>query len=186
MKLRLLNGAHSLLAYVGLSQGKTTVAEAIADPALQLLVLDFFSEAAATLDAKAVGDIGTYTKSLLARFGNDALNHRLSQIAMDGSQKIPQRWLDAALINLEQGRTIEATATALAAWISYVRGRDVRGREWPVDDPLASELARCHDSSSADRTVDSLLAIRGIFPERLSGREDFRNAVRRAYLEALR
>jgi fructuronate reductase len=186
MKLRLLNGAHSLLAYIGLSQGKTTVAEAIADPGLKSLVCDFFAEAAATLDATAVGDIDTYTAALLTRFRNDALEHRLSQIAIDGSQKIPQRWLSAALINLEQGRTIDATAKALASWLLYVRGSDDRGRKWRVDDPLAHKLTQCHERSSPDQAVDSLLAIREIFSEKLSGREDFRTAVRRAYQEALR
>jgi fructuronate reductase len=122
----------------------------------------------------------------LARFGNDALDHRLSQIAMDGSQKIPQRWLEAALINLEQGRGIDATVTALAAWTRYVRGHDDRGREWTVDDPLAPGLAKCHDRSNPDQIVDALLGIRQIFAERLAGRHDFRDAVRRAYSEALR
>jgi fructuronate reductase len=186
MKLRLLNGAHSLLAYIGLSRGKTTVAEAIGDPGLQSLVGRFFREAAATLDAAVRRDIDQYTSALLVRFRNDALDHRLSQIAMDGSQKIPQRWLEAALINLEHGRTIDATATALAAWMVYVRGSNDRGRKWQVDDPLASKLAQCHDRANADETVDSLLAMQEVFSERLRRRDDFRNAVRRAYQEALR
>lgn len=186
MKLRLLNGAHSLLAYAGLHRGKTTVAEAIDDPGLNALVRSFFDEAAATLDQTAVGDSNQYQSALLARFRNDALNHRLGQIAMDGSQKIPQRWLEAALINLTRGRTIEATAEGVAAWGLYVRGGDNRGRRWPVDDPLASRLAQCHQRQSADQTIDALLAIREIFPAELSGREDFRQAIRRAYQEALR
>jgi fructuronate reductase len=104
---------------------------------------------------------------------------------MDGSQKIPQRWLDAALINLQRGRKIDATATALAAWIAYLRGNDGRGREWLVDDPLAAKLRRCHDATDAAQTVDSLLANREIFSESLGIREDFRTAIRRACQEAL-
>jgi fructuronate reductase len=153
MKLRLLNGAHSLLTYVGLSRGKTTVAEAIGDPGLQSLVGRFFREAAASLDAAVRRDIDRYT---------------------------------SALINLEHGRTIDATATALAAWMLYVRGSNDRGRTWQVDDPLAAKLAQCHDRPKADEIVDSLLAMQEIFSARLRRRDDFRNAVRRAYSEALR
>lgn len=170
MKLRLLNGAHSLLAYCGLMRGKATVAEAIDDPALASLVRSFFGEASASLDASTAPDIESYTASLLNRFRNDSLNHQLRQIAMDGSQKIPQRWLEAALINLEQGREIAATAKALAAWLGYIRGSDELGRNWEVDDPLASRLAQCHNQASDDDIVDSLLGIREIFSGRIAGR----------------
>jgi fructuronate reductase len=184
MKLRMLNGAHSLLAYLGLQRGRSTVAEAIADPALSALVETFFEEAGATLDRGAGLDTAAYAATLMRRFGNDALEHRLSQVAMDGSQKLPQRWLEAALINLEQGRPISATAEAVAAWMAYVRGKDSSGRTYTVDDPLARKLADCHRRRhTAEDVVDALLGIREIFPERLAERPDFRNAVRRAYVD---
>lgn len=181
MKLRLLNGAHSLLAYVGLAHGKTTVAEAIADPALRKLVRRFFAEAGASLETVPGTNLDEYTEALIDRFDNDALEHSLSQIAMDGSQKIPQRWLDAALINLEHGRSISATAEAVAAWAAYVRGKDQQGRQWPVDDPMADKLAECHRQSSPDEVVAAILGIRKIFPESLAERGDFRIAVRNAF-----
>lgn len=182
MKLRMLNGAHSLLAYLGLYQGKSTVAEAIGDRRLRALVQSFFEEAAATLDRRAGLDTAAYADTLMRRFGNDALEHRLRQIAMDGSQKLPQRWLEAALINLEQGRAISATAKAVAAWMAYVRGKDPSGRTYTVDDPLAARLADCHlRQRTPDDVVDALLGIREVFGQRLAGRADFRDAVHRAY-----
>jgi fructuronate reductase len=185
MKLRLLNGAHSLLAYVGLLRGKRTVEEAIKDAEIADLVGRYFDEATASL-ADAPGlDIDTYQSTLLVRFRNDALEHLLSQIAMDGSQKIPQRWLAGALVNLERNHPISATARAVAAWMAYVRGRDVRGRKWPVEDPLADRLAECHRLSSASQIVDSLLEISEIFPESLRTREDFRASILIAYSDML-
>ncbi len=182
MKLRLLNGAHSLLAYIGLARGKTTVAAAVADPALNALVREYFAEAAATLAPAAGLDPKCYQSALLERFGNDALEHRLEQIAMDGSQKLPQRWLDGALENLRQDRPISVTAEAVAAWMAYVRGENDSGASWRVDDPLAPRLAGCHRSErSVDDTVAALLAVREVFPAALAERDDFRAAVRAAY-----
>lgn len=182
MKLRLLNGAHSLLAYVGLQRGFATVAEAVADPDLAALVGDYFTEAAATLTPAPGIEPERYTTALLARFANDALEHRLSQIAMDGSQKLPQRLLDGARINLENGRDISATAAAVAAWIAYVRGSNDAGATWTVDDPLAARLAACHarERDLAD-VVAAVLALEAIFPAALAARDDFRTAVTAAY-----
>jgi len=182
MKLRLLNGAHSLLAYSGLARGKATVAEAVADPALLALVRAYLDEAAASLGERAGLDPAAYGAALLARFGNDALEHRLAQIAMDGSQKLPQRWLDGALVNLEQGRPVGATAEAVAAWIAHVRGIGAAGAAHRVDDPMAARLADCHRRhATAEGVVDALLGIREIFPARLASRRDFRDAVCKAY-----
>ena len=93
-KLRMLNGAHSLLAYCGLAAGYSYVHEAIADPRLHNLARALMLvEAAPTIAVGPCQDLASYSSELLDRFANPALHHRLAQIAMDGSQKIPQRWL---------------------------------------------------------------------------------------------
>ena len=180
MKLRLLNGAHSLLAYTGLLRGFTTVTEAIADPRLFALVDEYWREAGSSLTPRPPTDPRRYTALLLERFRNASLEHLLRQIAMDGSQKLPQRWLAGALANLEQGRPVGATAAAVAAWLAYVRGKDAAGAKWVVDDPLAARLAGCHRDSPAD-TVAALLALADIFPPRLAGHPGFRRDVLAAY-----
>jgi len=182
MKLRMLNGAHSLLAYVGLARGRATVAEAVADADLRTLVRAYFDEAAASLAPHAGIDPGQYAESLLARFSNDALEHKLTQIAMDGSQKLPQRWLEGAMDNLANGRPLTATVTGVAAWIAYVRGRDDAGACWTVDDPLAVSLARCHrQHSSVADIVGATLGVADVFPASLAASEVFRTGVCRAY-----
>ncbi|MEO8313567.1 MAG: mannitol dehydrogenase family protein [Pseudomonadota bacterium] len=138
MKLRMLNGAHSALAYLGLERGHVFVHEAIEDPAIRPLVMRLMSEEAAQSLEPAVGrDLGRYADALLVRFANPALGHRLAQIAMDGSQKIPQRWLATLRVRSAAGHPCPAILEALAAWIVHVRG----GRE-PVEDPAAESLAR--------------------------------------------
>jgi fructuronate reductase len=184
MKLRLLNGAHSLLAYVGLGRGLTTVTEAIADPDLDRLLSAYLAEAAASLTATAGLDPAAYAASLRARFGNQALAHRLAQIAIDGSQKLPQRWLAGATANLANGRDISATVTAVAAWLSFVRGSNDAGQHWPVDDPLAAAFAGCHrQHATAEDLVAALLAVGDVFPPALREDDTFRRAVVAAYRE---
>jgi fructuronate reductase len=136
-KLRMLNGAHSALAYCGLDRGYVFVHEAIADPGLRVLVDRLMREEAATSFTPAEGqDLAAYARQLISRFADPAVNHRLAQIAIDGSQKIPQRWLPVLAFHQREGRQCPAILDALAAWLRHVRG-DLR----PVDDPLAEKLA---------------------------------------------
>ena len=113
-KLRMLNGAHSALAYIGLARGHVFVHQAVADPAIRPVVERLMrEEAAPSLDAAPGQDLNAYADALLDRFTNPALNHRLAQIAMDGSQKIPQRWLETLAFHSAQGRQCPAILTAL-------------------------------------------------------------------------
>ena len=123
-KLRMLNGAHSLLAYAGLDGGYIYVHEAIADRELRALVYRLMrDEAAPTIEAGEGLDLATYADALLARFDNPALEHKLAQIAMDGSQKIGQRWLEALEIQGRQGVACPAILTGLAHWLLHVSGK---------------------------------------------------------------
>lgn len=158
-KLRMLNGAHSALAYLGLARGYAFVHEAIADPVLADLIGALMrQEATPTLRSAPDLDLEAYADALLMRFANPALPHRLVQIAMDGSQKIPQRWLESLAINQAAGRGSPATLQALAAWIVHVRGT-----ARPVDDPMAAELAELWTKMGADGIVEALFGNSGLF-----------------------
>lgn len=158
-KLRMLNGAHSALAYLGLERGHAFVHQAVADPVVRPLIEKIMREEAAATLAPASGiDTFAYADRLLDRFSNSALQHRLVQIAMDGSQKIPQRWLEPLAINQAAGRMCPATLEALAAWCRHVRG-DSR----PVDDPRARELADIWKTKGATGISAALFGENGQF-----------------------
>ena len=91
MKLRLLNGAHSAIAYAGVLCGFETVADAFADPDIAALVDRVWQTSAPTLPDATRGLAGDYTAALAGRFANPALHLRCAQIAGDGSQKLPHR-----------------------------------------------------------------------------------------------
>jgi len=156
-KLRMLNGAHSALAYLGLAHGHTFVDQAMADLAIRPVVEQLMRhEARDSLTPAPSQDLEAYADLLLARFANPAMRHRLAQIAMDGSQKIPQRWLETLAHHQRAGRRCPAILTALAAWLAHIRGDN-----GPVDDPMAEVLAVAWARSGVAGIVPALFGAGG-------------------------
>ena len=161
-KLRMLNGAHSLLAYCGLQRGYSYVHEAIADAELRALSDRLMlAEAAPTIAAAASQDLSAYAAALTRRFANPALNHRLIQIAMDGSQKLPQRWLETVAIEQISGKACPAILTGLSAWLRHIRG-DNQPTWGPVDDPLAAPIADAWAQNAAEGIVAAMFGAQGL------------------------
>ena len=162
-KLRILNGAHSTLAYLGLLLGHETVADAMADPGLSTFVGDLIrQDIAPTLQPSSL-DLERCVATTLQRFRNAAIRHRLSQIAWDGSQKLPYRLLDTIGDALSAGRPIERLAIPIAAWMRFIEQQARAGVD--IVDPLADQLkVRALSQSSAAE----FLRLRQIFPERLA------------------
>jgi fructuronate reductase len=186
MKLRLLNGSHSLLAYVGLAARYKTVADAVADEKIVGLIRHYMSvEASPTLDMPEDVQVQSYIENLIRRFANDSLQHQLSQIAMDGSQKIPQRWLSGAEERLAKGAKqgdLNATALGVAAWLFYVRGKDSEDNRHTEDDPMAQTLSELHTRCSDPQTlVREALKLNDVFSKKLNQDELFYAAVLNAY-----
>ncbi|TIX52069.1 mannitol dehydrogenase family protein [Alteraurantiacibacter aquimixticola] len=153
-KLRMLNGAHSLLAYAGLAAGHIFVHEAMRDERIRPLVEVLMrQEAAPTVTGLDGGFLSDYATQLIARFDNPALDHRLAQIAMDGSQKVPQRWL--ATLADARGHCI-AILTGIAAWLLHI----ARGRH--LDDPLAEELRDAISAGDVSAQLERLFGPRGL------------------------
>ncbi|HEV2560377.1 MAG TPA: mannitol dehydrogenase family protein [Microvirga sp.] len=166
MKLRLLNGSHSTLAYLGYLAGYETVSDVMADPAFRRLVQGLMDEEVTpTLSVPSGADLAGYKRSLLARFANPALRHRTWQIAMDGSQKLPQRLLGTIRSRLEAGAPFPRLALGVAAWMRYVTGIDERGRAIDVRDPLRDSLRALADAAGPDpdALARALLGVREVF-----------------------
>jgi fructuronate reductase len=179
-KLRLLNGAHSTLAYMGLLAGRGTVAEAMRDPALSAFVERLMREdIAPSLPATPGLDLAAYITAILTRFRNPAIAHQLAQIAWDGSQKLPFRLLGTIADALAADRPIDRLAVPVAAWMLFAARRIRAGQ--PLVDPLAAEIATIA-AAPEDEQVARFLALAAVFPPRLSSDPGFRTAVMRARL----
>ncbi|PZO06393.1 MAG: mannitol dehydrogenase [Alphaproteobacteria bacterium] len=181
-KLRLLNGAHSAMAYLGGLAGLRFVHEVMAEPAFAGFVERLWDEAEETLTPTPGLDLATYRQALRTRFANPALEHRTLQIAMDGSQKLPQRLLAGAGARLDRNLPIPATAMAIAAWLLWQDGRDETGAIHVVDDPLAAVTARLVAATPDPlERAAALLSIEAVFPPRLSRNPRFSGPVIEAY-----
>jgi fructuronate reductase len=179
MKLRMLNGSHSSLAYLGYLADYEFVSDAVAEPALARFIHDLMTMEVMETLPSGLGDLGQYRDALLDRFANPALKHRTWQIAMDGSQKLPQRLLGTIRDRLARGQTIDRTALGVAAWMRYVTGVDERGRPIDVSDPLAGRLKEISASAESDpeRLVDGMLGLHDVFGEDLPRNEAFRTTL---------
>ncbi|TCN29403.1 mannitol dehydrogenase family protein [Sinorhizobium americanum] len=182
MKLRLLNGSHSTLAYLGYLAGAETVAEAMALPGMEVLIEGLMrEEATPTLPPLPGFDLAAYRADLLRRFRNPRLRHRTWQIAMDGSQKLPQRLLGTVRDRLRAGAGYERLALGVAAWMRYARGFDERGREIDVRDPHTARIAALvQDIVEPEQIVDAYLTMRDVFDADLAGSDPFRLALVKA------
>jgi fructuronate reductase len=183
MKLRMLNGSHSMLAYSGLMAGHRYVRDVMGDPALSALVARHMQAASATLDPVPGVDLALYAEELRTRFRNPAIAHETYQIAMDGTQKLPQRLLEPALVALDRGQSLDAFAFAVAAWMRYALGRDEAGKDYALRDPREKEIASVLEKAGNDAgaIADALLALPGLFPAGLAGSRSWTDAVRQRF-----
>ena len=182
MKLRMLNGSHSFLAYLGYLAGYQYINECMEDPhyqhAAHRLMLN---EQAPTLSVKGI-DLKAYADSLIARYSNPSLKHRTWQIAMDGTMKLPQRMLDSVRWHLQNGGDFSLLALGVAGWMRYVGGIDDAGAAIEIKDPMADKLAQIVSSSEdGEARVNALLALHAVFGEALAKNPQAVDAIQHAY-----
>ena len=197
MKLRLLNGSHSTLAYLGHLAGCEYVSEVMEHPEfVKLLQAMMAEEISPTLKMPAGVDLIAYQAALLERFSNPALKHRTWQISMDGSQKLPQRLLGTIRDRLAAGLSFSRLALAVAGWMRFVVGRDEQGNSIEVRDPMAAPLLQIaaetgmlrgpvFDTACSEVYVRRLLAVREIFGDDLPDNSEFASAVLTAFQQLL-
>lgn len=181
-KLRLLNGAHSSLAYLGALMGLDSVAEATAEPRLAGFVESLMRrDIAPSLAPPAEFDLDLYVTAILQRFRNPAIRHRLSQIAWDGSQKVPVRLLGTIEDALRSHRPVGRLSVPVAAWMAFVVGRARAGAD--LVDPMAEDLTALGAAvgEAPEAAVARFLELETVFPRALARAPAFRAAVTAAY-----
>lgn len=202
-KLRLVNGAHSTLAYCGVLRGHETVLEAMNDAPLARFVEQLMREdiaptlgartpAAPTLGGPALGgpalgsatpglDVRAYIDAVLARFRNPAMRHRLSQIAWDGSKKLPVRLIGTIEDRLRCGAQVARLSVPIAAWMCFIVRQAKAGV--PIVDPDAERLAglgrACTGEARGD--IERFVALGTVIPPALAAAAPFRQPLELAY-----
>lgn len=184
-KLRLLNGTHMAIAYLGLLAGLRTVGEFVAEPAGAAYALRLMlDEQAPTVPPCGGHDLPAYARQLLERWRNPGIAHELARVGRNGSEKLPTRLLAALRDNLAAGRPAPCTILAVAAWILCASGRTPPGAAPPprLDDPLAEATRRLGEAAGDDdeRLAGSFLRLEQVFGRDLPRHRPFRAALRRA------
>ncbi len=175
MKLRMLNGSHSFLAYCGCLAGKTYIFDCVQDEVLRTASQRFIlEEQSRALGLRQRPDLGidfaaltSYAEQLIERYSNPHIFHRCYQIAMDGSLKVPQRWLDGYRAASGTGPSggWHFLSFALAAWLQYLSGRDLEGRPIEVQDPHAQALRQLIEAAEPGGEAAALFSFAPTFGE---------------------
>ena len=161
MKVRLLNGTHSLIAYLGALRGVATIPEAIGigriEDAARTLMRGEYEP---SVQVPSGVDIRAYETELFARWGNSALGHRTSQVGSDGSVKLRQRIPEPAMLALGHGRMPHLIALTVAGYLSCLAplpgfdpGAQAVSMTDPARDRLASFAAAARDGGELARRV---------------------------------
>jgi fructuronate reductase len=174
LKLRLLNGVHSTLAYLGALAGAETIADALARPGMEAFLRALMTvDLGPTLVPPRGVTLDAYGDQVLARLANPAIGHRTAQVAMDGSQKLPQRIFAPVVERRAAGAEPAHLAVSLAAWIRYLGGVADDGRPLVPDDPLAADLRALVDRAGEDPVarVRALFGVTAVAPAGLADDE---------------
>ncbi|MND87757.1 Mannitol 2-dehydrogenase [compost metagenome] len=171
MKLRLLNGSHTMIAHLGLLKGLECVRDVMAVPEFVAMTRDHMRAAAATLDPVPGIDLDHYMDQLIDRFSNRAIAHRNIQIAMDSSQKLPQRIFSPATDALAAGSDGKSFARVVGLWIAaLIRFKD-------CNDPRCDELLAAVQTADPQDYTASFVAIDGLIPPSLAQSRAWRDLV---------
>ncbi|WP_016954378.1 mannitol dehydrogenase family protein [Catenovulum agarivorans] len=183
-KLRILNGTHSALAYIGSLLSIDTVYNAINNTQIKAFISGLLEhEIIPSIDAPVGLDLADYAKAILERYDNPSIRHLLNQIAADGSIKIPVRTLEPIKENLATGRSIERLSIVVAAWIRFIVSSVEQQTE--ISDPKKQQMQVVVRGFSGDSKQDvaAFLSIEGIVEKDLLANPKFVDSVVQAYSE---
>ncbi len=176
MKIRLLNGSHLALAYMGALQGFTYVHETMQDPLFYSFIESFMEQVTPAVPAIADVSVTDYKSTLRERFANPTINDLVTRVASEGSTKLPKWLLPSVTQLLEEGCPTDLLSLVVASWIFYLgRGVNEQGQPLDIIDVRAVELRKIAKNATIDPRP--MLAVRSIFDERLPANPQFVNAV---------
>jgi mannitol 2-dehydrogenase len=162
IKIRLLNGSHMLIGYLGTLLGYQYVHEVIADVECRRAVMAFMDEVTPTLQPVTGMDLTDYKKTLIERFENPKIADRLPRLCLNSSAKNPKFLLGSLRDQLQQGGAIDYLSLAIAAWFQCLAGQDEHKKPIAIEDPLANILAeRVRQGGTDPRPILALSEIFG-------------------------
>ncbi len=121
MKIRLLNGGHSLLGFIGWHAGYSFINEVVKFPLFQDYYRQYMDEEVSlTLDAMSGIDLNAYREKLIQRFSNPYIKDRVERIILGSSAKIPGFVIPTIKENLQAEQSIRCCTMIVACWYLYL------------------------------------------------------------------
>lgn len=171
MKMRLLNGSHFAMAYLGAMLDFEFVHECLEDALMRRFIRAYMEAVSPTVHAVPGVDLTEYKATLLERFANPTIRDQISRICAGGSSKLPKFVLPVYLDLLQAKRDTRLLGLVVASWLFYFQGRGEKGQALSMSDPCAAQLAKLvHDNGSDPRAA---LALNSIFGEVLPSMPQF-------------
>lgn len=167
MKMRLLNGSHQAMCYIGMLLGHEYVHDAIGDADIRRLLRTIMDDEVTPLLPSTPGiDVASYKRTLLERFANPTLRDTLARIGTDGSARMPKFVLPSIVEQLQRGGPIEGLCFTVAAWFHYLAGRDDRGRPLEINDTMNARLVTAARAPGQD--ADALFDLNEVIDDSLA------------------
>ena len=161
IKLKILNASHSALAYLGLLLGHKYVHEAIGDELCYNFINNYLDrEVIPTIQQQDNFDLIQYKKDVLKRFRNHFLSHKLEQIGMDSSLKLPIRIINT-FKNKDENTEYVYTYIIIACWILFLKKNNINKFNYDVSDPMSDDLFNIVNNEK--NTVDKIINLKNIF-----------------------
>ena len=188
MKLRMLNGSHSFLAYLGYLAGYEHINDCMNDENYKKATLSLMmQQQAPTLNVPSHVNLQQYAEKLIERFSNPSLKHRTWQIAMDGTQKLPQRMLDSIRWHIKHNSDFSLLALGVAGWMRYVGGIDDNNQIIDIRDPMSEQLRKVVNTNvDGVERVDQLLKLETVFGTDLPKNEKLKTLLKNYYLSLMK
>jgi mannitol 2-dehydrogenase len=172
MKVRLLNGSHVAMAYLGAMAGYTYVHEIMQDQLFAEFIFQFMETVTPVVPEIPGTSIAEYKSTLMQRFANPTINDQVTRIASQGSVKMPNWLLPSVIELLHQGRSIDLLCLVIAAWIRYLGSEhDEHGHPLTIIEDRAGELVQLARSAGSD--ARSFVHLESIFGKELPASQSF-------------
>jgi fructuronate reductase/mannitol 2-dehydrogenase len=164
VKMRLLNGTHSAMAYLGYLAGYRTTADMVAEPKMRTFLESMMREEIAPVLPSPPGmDVAEYIETVLGRLANRNVTDTLVRLCGRGSTKVPSYVLPTLLEARRQNLPTPRLTLAVAAWLRYLRGTDLHGARISITDARLEELRPLAERCVKDPSA--LLGMRSIMGE---------------------
>jgi len=172
MKIKLLNGSHLALTYLGFLKGYRFVHDTMNDPLFVAYMRAYMDKDVTPQLAPVPGiDLTAYKNTLVQRFSNQAIADQLERVCSDGSSKFPKFTVPTINRLIADGAELKRAALVVAAWALYLKGVDETGQTYAIPDPRAEF---CQALVADDELiVQRLLGVEEIFGTAIAQSAEF-------------